>query len=80
MNKEKELTTLILQLEPVEFIGLARVLCIDIIDKENKTCRDFCDIFNDIVNKFFTLNRKKRREILQVLKGVKKENVTEAQN
>lgn len=80
MNKEKEFTTLILQLEPVEFIGLARVLCIDIIDKENKTCRDFYDIFNDIVNKFFTLNRKKRREILQVLKGVKKENVTGAQN
>ena len=45
MNKEKEFTTLILQLEPVEFIGLARVLCIDIIDKENKTCRDFYDIF-----------------------------------
>ena len=80
MNKENELIKLITKLEPVEFIGLARVLCVDIINKENKTIRDFYDVLNDIVNKFNTLARKQRREILSVLRGVKKENVIGTKN
>ena len=69
MNKKNELIELITKLEPVEFIGLARVLC-----------RDFYDILNDIVNKFNTLARKQRREILSVLRRVKKENVIRTEN
>ena len=80
MNKKNELIELITELEPVEFIGLARVLCIDIINEENKTTRDFYDILNDIVNKFHTLARKQRREILSVLRRVKKENVIGTKN
>lgn len=80
MNKKNELIELITKLEPVEFIGLARVLCIDIINKEDKTTRDFYDVLNDIVNKFNTLARKQRREILSVLRRVKKENVIRTEN
>lgn len=80
MNKKNELIELITKLEPVEFIGLARVLCVDIVDEENKTTRDFYDILNDIVNKFNTLARKQRREILSVLRRVKKENVIGTKN
>ena len=36
MNKKNELIELITKLEPVEFIGLARVLCVDIINEEDK--------------------------------------------
>ena len=80
MNKKNELIELITKLEPVEFIGLARVLCVDIINKEDKTIRDFYDVLNDIVNKFNTLARKQRREILSVLRKVKKENVIGTKN
>ena len=80
MNKKNELIELIIKLEPVEFIGLARVLCVDIINKEDKTTRDFYDMLNDIVNKFNTLARKQRREILSVLRRVKKENVIRTEN
>ena len=80
MNKKNELIELITKLEPVEFIGLARVLCVDIINKEDKTSRDFYDVLNDIVNKLNTLARKQRREILSVLRRVKKENVIRAEN
>ena len=80
MNKTNELIELITKLEPVEFIGLARVLCVDIINKEDKTTRDFYDVLNDIVNKFNTLARKQRREILSVLRRVKKENVIRTEN
>ena len=80
MNKKNELIELITKLEPVEFIGLARILCIDIINEEDKTTRDFYDVLNDIVNKFNTLARKQRREILSVLRRVKKENVIRTKN
>lgn len=80
MNKKNELIELITELEPVEFIGLARVLCVDIINEKDKTTRDFYDILNDIVNKFNTLARKQRREILSVLRRVKKENVIRTEN
>ena len=80
MNKKNKLIELITELEPVEFIGLARVLCVDIINKEDKTTRDFYDVLNDIVNKFNTLARKQRREILSVLRRVKKENVIRTEN
>ena len=80
MNKKNELIELITKLEPVEFIGLARILCIDIINEEDKTTRDFYDVLNDIINKFNTLARKQRREILSVLRKVKKENVIGTKN
>ena len=80
MNKKNELMELITELEPVEFIGLARILCVDIINEEDKTTRDFYDILNDIIDKFNTLARKQRREILSVLRRVKKENVIGTEN
>ena len=80
MNKKNELVELITKLEPVEFIGLARVLCVDIINKEDKIARDFYEVLNDIVDKFNTLARKQRREILSVLRRVKKENVIGTKN
>ena len=80
MDKKNELVELITKLEPVEFIGLARVLCVDIINEEDKTTRDFYDILNDIIDKFNTLARKQRKEILSILRRVKKENVIGTKN
>ena len=74
MNKKEEFFQLIKQLEPVEFIGLARILCVELINKETKQNRDFFEVFEDIINKFDTIGRKQKREILKVLKKVEKEN------
>ena len=79
MNNKKFIN-LLLKLEPVEIIGLARILCVDIIDKENKEIRDFYYILNDIIDKFNMIGRKQRREILSILKRVEKENVINTKN
>lgn len=76
MNKTNEFIKLISKLEPIEFIGIARILCVDIMDEANKTPRDFEDILSDVVVKFNSLARKQRRDILKVLRKVEKENVT----
>ena len=74
MNKKEEFFQLIKQLEPVEVIGLARILCVELINKETKQNRDFFEVFKDIINKFDTIGRKQKREILKVLRKVGKEN------
>ena len=75
MNSKKQFNQfleLILTLEPVEFIGLARILCIDLMSDDKKNSRDFYDILKDMLDKFPTLGRKQRREIISVLKQNKK--------
>ena len=53
----------------------------DFIDRlEMLGYKNFYDVLNDIVNKFNTLARKQRREILSVLRRVKKENVIRTEN
>lgn len=75
MNSEKQFNQfleLILTLEPVEFIGLARILCIDLMSDDKENSRDFYNILKDMLDKFPTLGRKQRREIISVLKQNKK--------
>jgi hypothetical protein len=63
---EKFLTQLS-KLEPVEFIGVAHLCGARLLQEDNKTPRDFADILRDVLNKYQTLNRKKRRELEKVL-------------
>ena len=55
------------KLEPVEFIGVAHLCGASLLQEDNKTPRDFADILKDILNKYETLNRKKRRELEKIL-------------
>lgn len=55
------------KLEPVEFIGVAHLCGARLLQEDNKTPRDFADILRDILNKYETLNRKKRRELEKIL-------------
>lgn len=55
------------KLEPVEFIGVAHLCGARLLQEDNKTPRDFADILRDVLDKYQTLNRKKRRELEKVL-------------
>lgn len=55
------------KLEPVEFIGVAHLCGARLLQEDNKTPRDFADILRDVLNKYQTLNRKKRRELEKTL-------------
>lgn len=70
MNKKKQFdifVQLIAKLEAIEFIGLAKILCVELVDN-NKKIKDFYDIFKDMSDKFSTLGHKQRREIISILK------------
>ena len=63
---EKFLTQLA-RLEPMEFIGVAHLFGARLLQEDNKTPRDFADILKDILDKYKTLNRKKRHEHEKIL-------------
>lgn len=56
------------QLSEMEFIGLARILNISLVeDNEEKTPKDFEYIISDLIDKYLTLNREKRKNLKKIL-------------
>lgn len=70
-------------LEPVEFIGLAKVLSVPTITwnedkeapiKESIQTRPMDEVIEDMMDRFLALPKHRRKEINQMLKDVKKLN------
>ena len=64
----------IAKLEPVEFMGLARVLKVSLFIGEGETRepRDFTEVFEDVLENFSKCGRVRRREILKLVKDAAK--------
>ena len=86
MNTNMQLVKLISGMEPVDFVGLARLLGVRLLQPINEAGieststapdrmepRPFLDVLEDVVKKFDSLNRSKKRELLRL---VKKSNST----
>ena len=59
----------VLKLSEVEFVGLSKILCVPILDK-NDNERPFEEILSDMMDKFLMIKRGKRKEILNMIKDV----------
>ena len=64
----------IMKLEPVEFMGLARVLKVPLFtgEGEAREPRDLTDVFSDVLENFSKCGRVRRREILKLVKDATK--------
>ena len=63
---------LVTQLEPIEFVGLSKILCVPLVNQKNEP-REFEDILSDMIDKFISTGRKQRKDITKVLKQSIKE-------
>lgn len=63
--EEKKLINLIIKMEIVEFIGLAKLLGVSLL-KENDPL-PFTDVLDAILIKFHQLNSKKKKEIIKLV-------------
>lgn len=83
MASDKELIqfiTYINNLEPIEFNGIAKILCVSIFTdntKEKKKIRKYEDILSDLMDNFCLLGRRQRKEIFKLLKQVEKDRIKE---
>lgn len=74
----QEFCKCMVKLEPGEFLGLCKLLCVRAFDNENKDengkpmPRPGEDIVTDCIDKFSQLNRAKRREIMAILRPIGK--------
>lgn len=76
-NKDKELAPeklvqfiqLICKLDELEVIGLTNLMGITLMDSEKKP-RDFEEVLSEIIDKYISMNRDKRRKIDYVLNEV----------
>lgn len=81
MKQDNKLLELIAKLEVTEFIGLAKILKVQLVEEvspdaaepsERYAARDFVYVLGDILYAFDKAPRARRREILQILKAASK--------
>lgn len=69
VKQTKRFMAEISKLAPEEFLGLAKVLCVQLFN-EDKSPRDFYEILGDVIERFARLGKSQRKEIMTVLKAV----------
>lgn len=64
---------LVAKLDHIEFFGIAQILTVPLVVKEEGNDkpkeREFEEIFSDVLDKFIELPKKKRRDIVKLLTG-----------
>lgn len=74
MDKVKRFQRGLLQLELIEFIGVAKILGVNLFeDEEEKVARQFEEVFPEMVEKYASLSRRQRRNLDKILRPVVKE-------
>lgn len=80
MQLQESLLEQIVKMEPLEFVGLAKLLGVRIIeeqagddsaannDKPQFKPRSFADVLDGVMKKFTSLNRTRKREIIKLVK------------
>lgn len=76
MTNNEKLISLIPGMNAVEFTGLAKVLGVPLIkenpnstsDEDKYIARDFMDVLDGVLNKFQSLKKSTKRELLRVIK------------
>ena len=62
--------------DPEIFLGVARLLKVVLL-KDDKTPKDFLDLFVECVDAFNELGRGKKKELLKILKQANKTKITD---
>ena len=66
----------VIKLDPISFIGIAKILKVQIIEKveEDLIPRDFTEVFDDVMKNFDAASRKRKREILKLVEDAHADN------
>ena len=77
MKDIDSLIQMIPKLEVMDFIGVARILRVDLVktDEEGKVvARDFTEVLDDTLRAFKATGRQKRRDIMRIVKQAYADN------
>ena len=80
MKPTEKLFDLIPKLDPVGFIGLARLLRVNVVSGDSKEPRKFTEVLEDILKSFDKQSRVRKREILQIVKAYTKKDASNTEH
>ena len=81
-TKDRELIsfiTYINRLEPIEFSGIVKILCVALADESAKV-RPYEDILSDLIDNFCSIGYRQRKKILRLLKNIEKDRAKEKEH
>lgn len=53
---------------PEMFLGVARILKVELVEGEDSSPREFYDIWSDVLDKFSESPRKRKRELIKIVR------------
>lgn len=67
----------VLKLEPIEFLGVTKVLCVDVLEKaevegEKPQPKNFYQIYDEMIDVFAGMKKKQQRDLLDLIKVAQK--------
>lgn len=74
MKLGMQLIEQISKMEPIEFLGLARLLGVQVLEENKEATEDklkprsFADVLEDVIQKYEKQNRNRKKEILKLVK------------
>ena len=71
--RPEDIVEKLVELEPVEFLGICHILNVDLfIDEEDKEPKDFEDMWSEVCDKVWALNRVQRRNLMKLVRAATK--------
>lgn len=62
------------KLEPMEFMGLVRLMNVDIFkDDEEKTPKEFEEVFSEVLDRYIQSSASHRKKVMKILKAAVQE-------
>ena len=77
-KKLTEFLTLLVKLDIIEIVAIAKILGITLITGEEKSVKEFNQVYNEIQNAFAALSSKKKQNLLKIVKNAVREKEHEA--
>ena len=68
----EEFVYLLPKLQPIEIYGLAKIFSIALYEDDKKTPRDFGEVLEGMMDKFENLQKRRRKEILEIMREITK--------
>lgn len=75
-NRKQKFLEQIIRLEPVEFLGICRILKVRLVEEGKTEPRDFIDIFADVLQEYERAPKKKQKELLHIIEEAIRDDST----
>ena len=71
-KRENDFASLLAKMPPEQFLGVARIMGISLIDEEQQCIKDAEDLLDEMFVKFSTYSKQRQRTLLKIMRAAEK--------